>query len=157
MALTKRRRMFALEYLANGANATEAAKAAGYAARNAHVEGHRLLRDAKVREFIEERMGERADRLELNARDVGEAQLGAGRLARLDPEVAPGDPVARRAGGTRPRDLPQIIRDVNPALRRLDVLGERPAVTGSRSGGEALASLLQALQAIGLITDKTTP
>ena len=35
--------------------------------------------------------------------------------------------------------------------------GATPAVTGSRGGNEALASLLTALAGMGLITDGTTP
>lgn len=48
----------------------------------------------------------------------------------------------------------QLVRELNPLLRRL----ARPVVVeGSRGSGAALASLLEALEALGLITDKTTP
>jgi hypothetical protein len=46
----------------------------------------------------------------------------------------------------------EIAKAVNPLLRRLEA---RPEVTGSTGGNVALASLMAALDAIGLITNKT--
>lgn len=47
----------------------------------------------------------------------------------------------------------QHLEVLNPVLR---LLGETPKVTGSKGGNAALASLIAALEAIGLITDGTT-
>lgn len=46
--LTGKQQAFVAAYLSNGFNATKAAVKAGYAADGAHVEGSRLLRNAKV-------------------------------------------------------------------------------------------------------------
>jgi phage terminase small subunit len=46
--LTGKQRAFVAAYLSNGFNATKAAVKAGYAPDSAHVEGCRLLRNAKV-------------------------------------------------------------------------------------------------------------
>lgn len=50
--LTAMQEAFATNYVANGGNATRAAKAAGYAKASAHVEGCKLLRKAPVIEAI---------------------------------------------------------------------------------------------------------
>jgi hypothetical protein len=47
----------------------------------------------------------------------------------------------------------RVLDDVSTRLARLDA---RPVVEGSRSSGDALASLLDALAELGLITDRTT-
>lgn len=47
-ALNERQKRFALEYVRNGGNGTEAAISAGYSARSAHVQASRLLKDDKV-------------------------------------------------------------------------------------------------------------
>lgn len=47
---------------------------------------------------------------------------------------------------------------LNPILRTLpEGIGTRPTVSGSRSSGAALTSLLEALDSMGLIKDETTP
>lgn len=50
-ALTDRQKRFVLEYMRNGFNGTEAAIAAGYAERSAHVQASRMLNDDKVNAY----------------------------------------------------------------------------------------------------------
>lgn len=50
-----RRKHFAEAYIANGGNATEAAKIAGYSEKTAHVKGAQLLKEVKVQEAISSR------------------------------------------------------------------------------------------------------
>jgi hypothetical protein len=47
----------------------------------------------------------------------------------------------------------RVLSDVGTRMARFDA---RPEVTGSRSSGDALASLLEVLSDLGLITDRTT-
>lgn len=51
-ALLAKQRAFCVAYLANGFNATAAAKEAGYSARTAESQGSRLLRNAKVAAYL---------------------------------------------------------------------------------------------------------
>jgi phage terminase small subunit len=50
--LTMRQHKFAVEYVANGGNGTQAAKAAGYGEAGAHVLASNTLRNAKVQQVI---------------------------------------------------------------------------------------------------------
>ena len=45
----------------------------------------------------------------------------------------------------------QLAEKVNPLIRKLQI--ERPRISGSRGGNAALASLLDALDALGVITN----
>ena len=71
MALTPKQRIFADEYLADlSLNATAAYKRAGYKHRNdnvAAVEASKLLRNPKVAAYIEKRMQDRQQRVEIDA------------------------------------------------------------------------------------------
>ncbi len=51
--LTPKQRAFIEHYLTNGFNGTRAALSAGYAESGAHVEAHRLLRNAKIKSEID--------------------------------------------------------------------------------------------------------
>jgi phage terminase small subunit len=65
--LTKMQKRFCDEYLID-LNATRAYKAAGYKVKNdnsAGVLGHRLLRDVKIRDYLEKRMKDREKRTEI--------------------------------------------------------------------------------------------
>ena len=79
--LTPRQAVFAAEYLIDG-NATRAASAAGFGAGSAHVQGARLLKNAKVAAAIEDANGRRAQKLELTAERVLEELM---KLAIFDP------------------------------------------------------------------------
>lgn len=65
-----RHRAFAREYVASGFNATQAAIAAGYSANTAASQGARLLRDAKVQEYVAEVKALVVERAEVKAEDV---------------------------------------------------------------------------------------
>jgi phage terminase small subunit len=67
--LTDKQRLFCVHYLKNF-NATQAAIKAGYASDSAHVEGSRLLRHAKVGEYIKEIKADMTNTLFLDAMDV---------------------------------------------------------------------------------------
>lgn len=60
MELSAKRKAFCDAYLANGMNATKAAKEAGYSDKTAYSQGNRLLKNAEVREYIKERTEELA-------------------------------------------------------------------------------------------------
>ena len=65
-----RHRAFAREYVASGFNATHAAIAAGYSENTAASQGARLLRDAKVQEYVTECKARVVERAEVKAEDV---------------------------------------------------------------------------------------
>jgi phage terminase small subunit len=81
--LTKNNELIALEYLANGYNATAAYRSVHprCSQRTAEVNGSRLLRKAEVRAFIELEQKERKKRLRM---DGDEALEGITRHARAD-------------------------------------------------------------------------
>ena len=62
--LTKKQRLFVKEYLVDS-NATRAAIAAGYSKAAASAIGSRLLRNAKVRQKIEEQTSKRCEKLDV--------------------------------------------------------------------------------------------
>jgi phage terminase small subunit len=64
-----RHRIFVREYLVHQ-NATKAAAAAGYSEKCAHAQGHRLLKDPRIKAEIEANLKAREDRLEIKADDI---------------------------------------------------------------------------------------
>ncbi len=44
--------IFVTEFIKNGGNATQAAIAAGYSEKTAHVQGSRMLKDVKVQQYL---------------------------------------------------------------------------------------------------------
>lgn len=66
MALTRRQQLFAHEYLID-LNATRAAIRAGYSARTARFQGHRMITNANISEFIDNAIAERLERLGITA------------------------------------------------------------------------------------------
>jgi len=70
-ALTPKQSRFVEEYLLD-LNGSAAYKRAGYKATGnaAEVQAHRLLRNPKVEEVIQQRMGERSERTQLTVDDV---------------------------------------------------------------------------------------
>lgn len=55
MALTKRQKLFADEYLVD-TNATQAAIRAGYSEKTAYSQGQRLLKNVEIQSYIEEQL-----------------------------------------------------------------------------------------------------
>lgn len=82
--LSDRQRRFVAEYLID-CNATQAAIRAGYSSKGAEVQGHRLLRHAKVAALIEDGQAKIADKLEVTQeRIVAElAKIGFSDIRRL--------------------------------------------------------------------------
>ncbi|RQW65468.1 terminase small subunit [Listeria sp. SHR_NRA_18] len=66
----KKYRVFALAYVSNGFNATEAAKTAGYSEKTAESQASRLLKNVKVLEFIDEEMKTVSERMQDDAKKV---------------------------------------------------------------------------------------
>ena len=72
MKLTTKQKKFADEFIKTG-NATQSYKAAGYSVRSdnaAGVEGHKLLRNPKVKNYIDEKMKEIEDKQIAKADEV---------------------------------------------------------------------------------------
>ncbi|OAH53090.1 hypothetical protein AWH48_12090 [Domibacillus aminovorans] len=67
--ITDQRRLFCMHYV-KSFNATMAAIKAGYAKKSAHVEGSRLLRNAKVAAYIRELKADLQEDLFISAKDV---------------------------------------------------------------------------------------
>lgn len=66
-AAEMRRKDFVNAYIANGGNATEAAKDAGYSAKTAYQQGSRLLKDVEVSAAIRARRDELSKKYELTS------------------------------------------------------------------------------------------
>lgn len=66
-AAALRRRVFVDAYIANGGNATEAAKSAGYSKKTARQQGARLLSDVAIKASIAARAEKTAKKYELTA------------------------------------------------------------------------------------------
>lgn len=106
--LTPRMRRFCLEYLANGCNGSEAARAAGYSERTAASIAHENLGKPAVKAFLEPRLRQQVQRLEKRL------ELNA---ERLDQELArcayldPGELQDPETGAPRQlKDLPEDVR-----------------------------------------------
>jgi len=69
-AAESRRTLFIEAYLANGGNATNAAKAAGFSEKSAHQQGCALLKHPKVIHRLDERRKELAQKYELTTENV---------------------------------------------------------------------------------------
>lgn len=65
-----RRKLFVQAYIANGGNATEAAKAAGFSERSAYNSGFRMMKDDEVVQAIAARQQKLANKFELTAEGV---------------------------------------------------------------------------------------
>jgi phage terminase small subunit len=108
--LTPKQRVFALEYLAC-LNASEAYRRAGYASKNADVDGPALLGNPGVRAFIKERQARREAKLELTAERVLQE------LAR----IAFFDPAGMYDAEGRLLNIPDMPEDVRRAIAGVDV------------------------------------
>lgn len=67
--LTKKQQLFAQEYLVD-LNATQAAIRAGYSAKSARVKGCDLLKDPRIKEIIDKRLEELAERTRMTQEQV---------------------------------------------------------------------------------------
>lgn len=66
-AAQARKRLFVDAYIANGGNATEAAKSAGYSEKTARQQGSRLLSDVDISKAVAQRSKKLANKYELTA------------------------------------------------------------------------------------------
>jgi hypothetical protein len=116
---------FAVNYVTNGGNATQAAKDAGYSAKSARVLGHRLVNNETVQGLIQRELGKlryRSGTVGLNAlmsitedpRAPAAARVAAAR-ALLEHSGMIG---AGREAGTPPGSG-DVITDYNEFLERL--------------------------------------
>ncbi len=69
-AANDRKKLFAEAYIANGGNASEAAKSAGYSEKTARQQGARLLSDVYIRSILDERQNALANKYELTAEAI---------------------------------------------------------------------------------------
>lgn len=69
-AAADRKKLFAEAYIANGGNASEAAKSAGYSAKTAGAAGCRLLKDVEVKSILDARQTALANKYELTAEAI---------------------------------------------------------------------------------------
>jgi phage terminase small subunit len=81
-AAAARRVTFAHAYIANGRNATQAAKTAGFNPRSAHVRGRELVKDSNVSALIAEELAQLSKITELQTKRV---LLETARLCFSDP------------------------------------------------------------------------
>jgi len=61
--ITDKQKAFADHYLANGGNATKAAKSAKYSPKTAYSQGQRLLKNAEVKKYIKSRRKKTSEKL----------------------------------------------------------------------------------------------
>lgn len=66
----EKKKLFAEAYIANGGNASEAARSAGYSAKTAYSAGYRLLKDVEVKSILDERQKALANKYELTAESI---------------------------------------------------------------------------------------
>jgi len=72
--LSKKQLIFCKEYLVC-MNATEAATKAGYSQKSAYSQGVRLLKDARIKQYIDKRLMDRAEKLDITPNRILE-ELG---------------------------------------------------------------------------------
>ena len=130
--LTMRQHKFAVEYVANGGNGTQAAKAAGYGEAGAHVLASQTLRNPKVQQAI------------------AQAEARIIRRIKVTPEKVMGDLEEARAKA-------MTVDQVGAAIRATELQGKQIGMFVDRSVNinvdlngshiEALAALVDARQA----------
>lgn len=112
-----RRVRFANLYIANGGNATQAAKDAGYSPKTAYRTGADLLKEPQVRAFIAERAAQVADKYALTA------ELAAKSIV----QELKFDPANLYHSDGRLKEVPELDEDTRMALASLEVesIGDR--------------------------------
>lgn len=135
--LSVREQSFVAEYLRNGGNATQAAKAAGYSARTAYSQGGRLLKRVEVRRALEAAKGRVAKRAELSREKVLR-ELAAIGFSRMDEFTAWGpDGVQFKPSGELSKRARRAVAEV------VEVRGEK--------GGSLRFKLHDKVQALQLL------
>lgn len=90
--LTPKQEAFKDEYIKNGGNATQAAKAAGYAESRAAVTGHELVRNSKISESIAEQMEQIKKEQHRDIMSLAEIQERRSKIAKGEVEDLRGIP-----------------------------------------------------------------
>lgn len=80
--LPPRHARFVTEYISNGLNATKAAISVGYSKKTAHVQGHRLLNNAKIATEIKQKTETILGKIDITAEKVLQE---IAKMAFLDP------------------------------------------------------------------------
>jgi phage terminase small subunit len=109
-----RKAMFVEAYIANGGNATEAAKAAGYSAKTAKQQGSRLLTNVDISASVAKRRAHLVEKMELTTERT---LLEIARLAYVDPRKF------FHADGT-PKEITELDDDTAAALAGMEVTEE---------------------------------
>lgn len=159
--LTPKQEMFVVEYLRD-LNATQAAIRAGYSPRSAHVEGSRLLNNARIAEAVARAKAERAGRAGLDADRVLEeikavafarltdfAEWGPGRFELKDSHAL--DPVTGERVAVDTRAVQAVgIKEVTIANEH----GEITKIEQTIKLHDKLAALEKLCKHLGLIVDR---
>jgi len=124
--LTARQERFVEEYLLC-ANATAAARAAGYSAKCAHVNGPRLLTNACVARAIAQRKAERSRKLEIDADWVLREAVTLYQRCIQDVRPAKSHPWRRQPGAED--EEPLFTFNAAVAARTLELIGRHVDVS----------------------------
>lgn len=79
--LTEQKKRFVRYYIANGGNATQAAKKAGYSKKTANSQGQRLLKDVDIKNLLEKQRQKNAEKFEYTLEESFNNLLEAQKLA----------------------------------------------------------------------------
>jgi phage terminase small subunit len=122
MTLNPKQKQFCEEYVIDK-DVTRAAIRAGYSAKSAHVTGSRLLRHAKVKEYISTLAKKVSDKLEITSERVLDeiASMAFYDVADLV-EISDGNEIT---GLTCPQDIRKLPRNIRRAITgwKYDALG----------------------------------
>ncbi|MCH8506461.1 MAG: terminase small subunit [Ectothiorhodospiraceae bacterium] len=118
----RKRARFIDAYIANGGNATDAAKTAGYSEKTAYAQGHRLLKHAEVQRALVERQEKLAQKYELTVESVIQSLANA---VHFDPRK-----LYKEDGSLKPiHELDDATADAITGLEVVTMGGEDAGVT----------------------------
>lgn len=109
-AAVHRKAVFVEAYIANGGNATEAAKKAGYSAKTAYSQGGRLLKDVEIQRAIAERSKQVAKKYELTTDLVVKSIV----------QELTFDPAKLYQAGGQLKDITELDEDTRMALASVE-------------------------------------
>ncbi len=109
-AAAARKAIFVEAYIANGGNATEAAKEAGYSEKTAYSQGGRLLKDVEIQRSIAERSKSVAKKYELTTDLVVKSIV----------QELTFDPAKLYLAGGQLKDITELDEDTRAALTAVE-------------------------------------
>jgi phage terminase small subunit len=109
-AAAVRKGVFVEAYIANGGNATEAAKTAGYSAKTARSQGQRLLTDVDIKSRVSKRAEETAKKYELTTELVVKTIV----------QELTFDPARLYQAGGQLKDITELDEDTRMALASVE-------------------------------------